>query len=502
MVKGTQTARRGASQRAKGSAAPRRGARDGAAEIRVRMYRQGLGDCFLVSLLREPQFHLMIDCGVILGTPNAEGRLRAVVEDIINATSGMVDVLVVTHEHYDHVAGFVRLEDLFGTELKFGEVWFAWTEDPADEFGNQLRDERKKHLAKLTALAADPGARGMAMDSVSRVEDALAFFGATGGKDGDKKGDTAHAMENAKAFAKGKVKYHSPGAVLQIPEAPELRFYVLGPPRDRKSLMKVDATAGVYRLSLDDFLDTNGKLEGGALRADGAPFEAAWTYPLSPLLDAEKSAAIDKDQSAVADFIHAHYFRPTAAPMPDADMSWRRIDGDWLETSEELALALNSATNNTSLALAIEIVASKKVLLFPADAQVGSWLSWQDLRWTGEGLAKDVKEIFERTIFLKVSHHGSNNATLKEMGLELMTADDLVASVPVDRKMAEKKGWGNRIPHDKLMTALTERCKGRVMCIDEDMKDNERVSAGGKPVDTGDPETKYGSLYFDWTLPL
>ena len=41
--------------------------------VKVRMYRQGLGDCFLVSLPRHncQTFYLLIDCGVILGTSNA-----------------------------------------------------------------------------------------------------------------------------------------------------------------------------------------------------------------------------------------------------------------------------------------------------------------------------------------------------------------------------------------------------------------------------------------------
>lgn len=515
MAKRAQATELGAGQKPKRSPKPkaaspksaRSNARPASGQIRVRMYRQGLGDCFLVSLLRPrgKPFHLMIDCGVILGTPNAEGRLRAVVNDIVETTSGVIDVLVVTHEHYDHVAGFVRVDDLFGTKLKFGEVWFAWTEDRDDKFAQELRKERENHLSKLAALATDPAVFRMAKDSVASLADALAFFGVKAGdKDGHKSGDTATAMRNAAALAKGRIKYHNPGDDLAIPEAPELRFYVLGPPKDRKSLMKRDAAAGVYHLSLDSFLDEKGKPlpEGGALRAEGAPFEAAWTYRLSSFLDAESKGAIDNRQGAVADFIHAHYFRPTKAPMPDADMSWRRVDGAWLDSSEELALALDSATNNTSLALAIEIVASGEVLLFPGDAQVGSWLSWQNLSWASKGLAPNVADLFSRTIFLKVGHHGSHNATLKDMGLEKMTHPDLVANIPVDQKMAVKKHW-NAMPLQSLTKALNEKCGGRVLRIDKDLKSNiPGVTAGGEPVDTGDPEVKYDSLYFDWTAPL
>src|SRR6478672_6673863 len=52
--------------------------------VRVRMYRQGLGDCFLVTLPRQDggDFHILIDCGVILGTDCAGARLTEVVDDV------------------------------------------------------------------------------------------------------------------------------------------------------------------------------------------------------------------------------------------------------------------------------------------------------------------------------------------------------------------------------------------------------------------------------------
>ena len=62
--------------------------------------------------------------------------------------------------------------------------------------------------------------------------------------------------------------------------------------------------------------------------------------------------------------------------------SWRRIDEDWLGSAAQFALNLDSATNNTSLVLAVGLSPGGEVLLFPADAQVGNWLSWQDFRWT------------------------------------------------------------------------------------------------------------------------
>ena len=58
-----------------------------------------------------------------------------------------------------------------------------------------------------------------------------------------------------------------------------------------------------------------------------------------------------------------------------------KIDTSWLEAAEQLALALGDYTNNTSLALAFEFIDTGEVLLFPGDAQIGSWNTWTDLEW-------------------------------------------------------------------------------------------------------------------------
>ena len=49
---------------------------------------------------------------------------------------------------------------------------------------------------------------------------------------------------------------------------------------------------------------------------------------------------------------------------------WRSIGHDWLEAAGLLALRLESDNNNTCLALAFELSESRRVLLFPGDAQV------------------------------------------------------------------------------------------------------------------------------------
>jgi len=151
------------------------------------------------------------------------------------------------------------------------------------------------------------------------------------------------------------------------------------------------------------------------------------------------------------------------------DVDWRRIELDWTAAVETLALNLDSHTNNTCLVIAFELVKSGRVLLFAADAQVGNWLSWQETNWRVKDgdTARSVTgpELLQRTVFYKVGHHGSHNATLRSLGLEQMTSDDLVAFVPVFKDQAMKNRW-REMPFDPLVKRLQEKTGGRLVFSD------------------------------------
>ena len=83
-------------------------------------------------------------------------------------------------------------------------------------------------------------------------------------------------------------------------------------------------------------------------------------------------------------------------------------------------MQLDNKTNNTSLVLAFELIDTHRVFLFAADAQVGNWLSWEKTNWklkTGDVVTGP--DLLARTVYYKVGHHGSQNATLEKKGLEL-----------------------------------------------------------------------------------
>jgi glyoxylase-like metal-dependent hydrolase (beta-lactamase superfamily II) len=93
-------------------------AKNNTVSVRVRMYRQGLGDCFLLTFQQKDKddFNMMVDCGLLQGTENATEIMQKVVEDVeatLTLTRNIdgqdkkwLDVVVLTHEHADHIFRF------------------------------------------------------------------------------------------------------------------------------------------------------------------------------------------------------------------------------------------------------------------------------------------------------------------------------------------------------------------------------------------------------------
>jgi len=417
---------------------------------KVRMYRQGLGDCFLISLPRTDggnrPFYVMIDCGVVLGTSDPSTIMTQVMDNIVAVTGGEIDLLIATHEHWDHLSGFVQAKESFD-KLTVRQVWLAWAENPDDQLTQKLKKEKGQALAALRMGLSQMQLAGDS-DGATELNGILEFFGVAKGA------TTSDALDNVRAKVKpAELRYCLPTDPPAVPTGTNARFYVLGPPYDEKMLRKINPSAGnkeTYGLALDSFplfMDGAGTALGDT--DDGRPFDQQYEIPFAYAQSAPE-----------LNFFRQQYWQAGNAA-PDA---WRRIDTDWLGGSSELALQLDSLTNNTSLVIAIELP-DGDVLLFAADAQVGNWLSWQDRSWTVDGKAVTGPDLLGRAIFYKVGHHGSHNATLKAQGLEEMKKLR-VAMIPVDHDMAVKKRWG-KMPLDDLVAALNQYAKGVVLRVDQ-----------------------------------
>lgn len=425
--------------------------------VRVRMYRQGLGDCFLLTFPgRERAVHVLIDCGVILGTEHAAERMRAVADQIADETGGHLDLVIATHEHWDHLSGFLQARAEFDA-MSVGQVWMAWTEDPGNPLGRELRAEREHRRRVLIAAVQRLHNTDLNVTVGLGIRDLLTFFGEEMGA------VTGATTRDALTYLTGredaKTEYLHPGTPpREVPGVPDLDVFVLGPPADRTLLSRSRPRKGqgeVYEVAA---LSADASILGHAEEQEGNPEWDGHRYPFDASYHIPWSAASEME------YFRSHYgFGGEDAP------AWRRIDHDWLGAAGQVALNLDNDTNNTSLVLAFRSRVSGRVLLFPADAQIGNWTSWSAYEWMvpegqSEAARITVRDLLENTVLYKVGHHGSHNATLQDEGLERMTHPDLVAMIPVDSEMAERKRW--KMPFPPLLDRLTERTRGRVLRVD------------------------------------
>jgi hypothetical protein len=432
--------------------------------VRIRMYRQGLGDCFLLSFPKAvgKPVHVMIDCGVVLGTSEPNVVMKQVAENVKLATGGKVDLLVITHEHWDHLSGFDQNQArAVFKDIRVEALWLAWTEDDRNPLANRLREERERKKEAAEAARKAVKERGLT-EQAARMAELLGFFGAKAAGDSDE-GEDGGGTAGALAFLKSHCAptiLETGGRPCSIPGVDGVRVYVMGPPMDGGAMTKTNPYKGEgYGLGGD----TIGLAEAFLAAFDPNDERAHPFAPTvrKPMAELPTRLAAAKAQAA----------SPSSAPPAkvgidwyvDAANEWRNIDNAWLGMGERLALQLDNATNNTSLVLAFEFEGSNDVLLFVGDAQAGNWRSWDSCAWTvkekdGEYRKVTAADLLQRTVFYKVGHHGSHNATLREKGLERMTSRNLAAVIPVDTEVAHKvKGWED-MPLPAIRTRLEEKC--------------------------------------------
>lgn len=474
--------------------------------FKIRMYRQGHGDCFLMATKDEDEkpFYVLIDCGLKSGSEVFKSQtVDKIIEDIAEATENFIDVLMITHEHEDHVNGFGAKrrndqETPYFDPIKVGEVWLAWTENGDDDDANQLRERFKDTLFGLEA--ARQKLTGMTgrdakelretleelLDFEGDVAELEQFFqsyredfqsrhGLLGSRSRKPKmGRSRIAFKKAMQYMRRKVaekdiRFLDPERKTphRFKNVPGVLVYPLGPPRDEDLLLSLDPEGDEefkFALSGGDrsLLGAYGGDVAPPKSAARGPFDQRYGYNIE-----------DKDKLPEE---HKDYFR-TAYGWSKSKYhgpSWRRIDLDWLMSAQDLALRLEDEVNNTSLVVAIELPRTKKVLLFTGDAQRGSWISWSDLSWERPGgETVTARELLGRTVLHKISHHGSHNGTLKGKvsddyaNLSWLARnefeDEYVAMIPSNEVWAKGKSRPWKHPLQSLEEALMEKANGRVL---------------------------------------
>jgi beta-lactamase superfamily II metal-dependent hydrolase len=456
--------------------------------VRVRMYRQGLGDCFLVTFPRKGKkpFQILIDCGALARDAQSMTRIVEHIRDTVRDSKedkARLDLVVATHEHKDHLSGFNQAREVFDKDFDFGAVWLGWTENLTQPEIKKIKEAKKKAVANLRAALNSPVAK-VADDPLDGVAGLLAFS-----EDDDTPGSAtiadALAYLKLRGKAAGDLQYFDPGVgPLKLDGVEDVRVYVLGPPRDPILLKGSEVTEQMKKDDVIYHLASTGEAGMDALSAalsaaDAAPgMDGDRYYPFAVEHRIAREVPTHLNSSLQQPSPYFDVIRSfVTATYDDPAQGWRRIDHDWLNAFGQLALDLDSDTNNTSLVLAFEFVKTREVLLFVGDAQVGNWQSWAKVEFKIPDSDKllPAHDLLSRTAFYKVGHHCSHNATLKREGLELMTRDDLVAFIPLDRDTAAKqgkkdpatgkpKGW--EMPAPPLYKALLDKAQKRVVISD------------------------------------
>lgn len=366
------------------------------ADIRVRMYRVGFGDCFLVTLTDEGgQVHnVLIDCGVHF-KGNA-GTMDDVVTDIAKETGGNLALVVATHSHQDHISGFGSHADAF-KEMTAREVWMPWVEDPSDAQAKSYREMQMAMLMHLEERAA------FWMNSHdARNQAALAAV------ENQSLRGNAKALDTLRQGFKGaRVRYLEARKrpIRNAARIPGLTVTVLGPPRD------------------EDFLEVELPPRDDRFFRATKPNYSIFGPPPRPFSD----RFITEEDSPLRHLVNG------------AD---QRTITDILDDDASLAFRLERAKNNSSLVLLFSFAGQH--MLFAGDAQYGSWQSWRG--------RPDRDEILRSVTFYKVSHHGSHNATPRS-AVEAMAESGIMAMMST-----QNEPW-DTIPDAKLMNALGKRAR-------------------------------------------
>jgi beta-lactamase superfamily II metal-dependent hydrolase len=380
------------------------------------MYNVGFGDAFLVLLPMPGGVRkILFDCGsVASGGASIDAVANRIIADSTDADGkSRIDVVVCTHRHKDHVSGFAAKA---WSRVSVGEVWMPWTEDPDDPDARRIRDTQSRLAAALDgAVRMRLAARGLSATERGRWQMALMLA--------DNALSNVSAMETLhRGFAGDPVRRFLPGksdpARLVIPALAGVATWIMGPSRDPDVIRDMDPPANRQWLAA---------LQAGTA-GDGLPhpFRAEWR-------------------------VTPRRFRYSHLALRAADRA--AVDAAGAELDPAVATSLDQAVNGTSLMLMLQV--GKANLLFPGDAQWGTWQS---------ALANPVfVELFRRMTFYKIGHHGSHNATPKDF-VEQVAGRDFWAMAST-RKMAN---WP-QIPKSELLEGLAKRTR-RIARSDEAAK--------------------------------
>lgn len=421
-------------------------------ELRIRMYNVGFGDCFLLSVpsCDGPKL-VLYDFG-----QHISGRARTlsdIAKDIkaeAKKVHGTVrlDVVIATHRHHDHIAGF----DLNAmSEFEVGEVWLPWTENPADPKAVDLRTAQLELADSLQKAAADT--KDLDLDKLDGFDFVQNSASHQLGLDPDGFSlSNAGAMETLlHGFEGNPIHRFLPdenrdNASFTSPLLPDVAVHALGPAHDLETITKLKPPKGEF---------------------------FSWVPGDSDRAKPDKPEPVFDDAFRLTPSEH----RRRAGHLHEID-NFDELGARARSTAAMAATALEDAVNGTSLVLVMEI--GRQVVVLGGDAEWGTWEAiLDDDEWVA---------LLERTSLYKVSHHGSYNGTPLRY-VEDHMPNDATSMV----SLATMKKWPS-IPRASLIDALASQERTLVSSRDTDNTKGVVTAIG--------PKKRNKPLYIDVTLPV
>jgi hypothetical protein len=285
-------------------------------------------------------------------------------------------------------------------------VWLPWTEDPKNPAAVRLLERMSGvALALDTARGLMQAAPALTL-ATALIENSLA---------NEKPMQTLH-----EGFAGTPLRrFLSAGSDLSDAPVGKARVHVLGPSTDEKVIRKLEPP----------------KDQSWMLIAEDEPQPGA------------EHRAFDEGWAIGWDEFHDTKAFEELRPGGQIVGAIRRVAADEILFA---ASSLEKAVNGTSLVLVIEV--GDLLLLFPGDAQWGTWQTILD--------DAKMRNLVQRASFYKIGHHGSHNATPQSFVRDVL-APNVWAALP----FAKVEIWPN-IPHPDLLAALVDK-KARILRSDE-----------------------------------
>ncbi|WP_440639801.1 MBL fold metallo-hydrolase [Bradyrhizobium sp. PUT101] len=390
--------------------------------LRVRMYRVGFGDFFLLSVPADGgrSEHILIDCGV---HSQDLGSIRDAVEQMAEECGSRLALIIMTYRHADHISGFASCSDIF-SKFTVDRVWMPWFEDPKNGAAMAFQ-------ASLTAMAGQLSMRlaARADDSSLMLKDMVdnitGGFAAAGGVSKNQKAlDVLHGGFKNQADH----NYYKAGDQPVLPKVLSdagLSATILGPPIDPKLISQMTKKSQQYLMGETETDDEPVRPFARAFYTDKSG------YPLDAFKIYDDQAIVRLVNDAQPDVLAAR------------------------------AKAADNTLNNQSLVVLFNF--QGRHLLFAGDAQ---WGNWENFLYGGAygtpghtELTVQATSILNKIDFYKVGHHGSANATPKDAVAAMRMGCVGMCSTQIHAY--------NEVPREPLLEALRGRMNGQLARSDQ-----------------------------------